>query len=549
MAATRSSRSTNRDETGHLKTHPYFKHTNPTDWTLPSYLTYIHSADPPKSRDLFYWTKGLEDIADCIVKRCCDNDKRRRARKLLEEYKARKKQAKARRKRAIAANKATETTTTTETIGTVGPNASVLVNSGSVNRGTVNIYGLPLNSSIEEGVELLAQLAAKTAEPARAKAVTSKVERDPANGYSSSSNESDHHVTALTAERVDFIKSYSSIKPECMWTLSTGRRVERVIYDAVMKMDESSQSVLQWFIIDLTDTETSRLFSKAELEEMKTVFPALPAPDAELHDLIKPFFKTNTLTQLRTLLQSTPFNLDSEPSPTPSWVDSVLRQTQLLFSSPNNLLLQQHDEFWYTCRIWSHIIDSCIDSLPSVLVSRSEATSRSSAFRLNHTRSKTGGAANRQKMGPKLDGIIRTSGVDYLELGAIEVAKSYDGPGATKLLNDGRKLRGVLRDMLSRLHEEIEDSIVGKVQTVGILNAGLKFQLVRCWGRRKGGVVLCWSEPMNEYPVGVEDLGKLWLLLKVTVRARQIVQEVMEVVGKSSKILTPEDMTKAFFKS
>src|SRR5690606_28562849 len=105
-------------------------------------------------------------------------------------------------------------------------------------------------------------------------------------------------------------------------------------------------------------------------------------------------------------------------------------------------------------------------------------------------------------------------GVDYLELGAIEVAKSYDGPGATKVLNDSRKLRSVLRDMLARLQEEVGPEAVEKVQTVGVLNAGLKMQLVRCWGRKQGAVVLAWAEGMDEFPTGVEELGKLWLLMK-----------------------------------
>lgn len=122
---------------------------------------------------------------------------------------------------------------------------------------------------------------------------------EPANGYSSSSNESDHNAASLTAERVEFIKTYSSIKPECMWKLSTGRRVETVIYDTVMKMemDESSQSLLRWFILDLTDPETARLFPSAELEEMKAAFPPLPPPDAELHSLISPFFKVFLTTR------------------------------------------------------------------------------------------------------------------------------------------------------------------------------------------------------------------------------------------------------------
>ncbi|TGZ76649.1 hypothetical protein EX30DRAFT_375308 [Ascodesmis nigricans] len=98
-------------------------------------------------------------------------------------------------------------------------------------------------------------------------------------------------------------------------------------------------------------------------------------------------------------------------------------------------------------------------------------------------------------------------------------------------------LRLVLRDMLIRLHEVVDgdEDDVGRIQTVGILNAGLKLQMIRCWGKKKGGVILYRTSDIHEYPEVVEKIDKLWHLLKLMMLMRVVIEEVSEVVCRKKK--------------
>lgn len=49
--------------------------------------------------------------------------------------------------------------------------------------------------------------------------------------------------------------------------------------------------------------------------------------------------------------------------------------------------------------------------------------------------------------------------------------------------------------MLTRLREAMGgDKRVPKMQTIGMLNAGLTLQMIQCWGKSKGVLVLCRNE-------------------------------------------------------
>ena len=146
----------------------------------------------------------------------------------------------------------------------------------------------------------------------------------------------------------------------------------------------------------------------------------------------------------------------------------------MLFEAPGEPLRASHQENWYNCHLWSQIIDNCLLDLGGMTLERGEVTCRATAFRKTRNRTK---ATKRQKIGPRLDGIIRSVEDDFCEYGGIEVARSFGGVTSTKWLSDSLKLVKALRDMLFQLHELVDHdpAILKRLQVVGVFNAGQCF--------------------------------------------------------------------------
>ncbi|TGZ83442.1 hypothetical protein EX30DRAFT_156032 [Ascodesmis nigricans] len=340
---------------------------------------------------------------------------------------------------------------------------------------------------------------------------------------------------------------YSLMTAKSKWLLSTGMWVEDLIHDACETLT-GADGLLPSFILDLSDISITVHFTEAEMKEMKSEFPVMPAPNKMLSNILQPYFMARTVEELEAL----------RPTPTPGvsetsdhhaedsaamcrWVNIVISNTCHLLLSRNNLLHMPQMEGWYNYNVWHQIIDVAFVPVPSIMLARGESVCRASSLLLNRNRTCTG-PENRQRLGPKLDGIIRTVTHDYLEFGAIEAGKDFYGTGATKWIEDGAKLRGVLRDMLVRLHDMVDEESVGKLQTVGIICGGLKLQLVRCWAKKKGGAVFCQNvDRVNEYPKSFHELHKhLWYLMKTVDSARRIVEETLRVVERAGSPMTEE---------
>lgn len=144
------------------------------------------------------------------------------------------------------------------------------------------------------------------------------------------------------------------------------------------------------------------------------------------------------------------------------------------------------------------------------------------------------GKAHRLKTGRRLDAIIRTIEDNSHEYGGMEVARSFRDVTSSKWLGDDFKLTKALRDMLFRLHELVDhdNSIVKKLQVVGVLNAGtsrtqpelalsinsdlspgLALQIIHM-NHPNGYVCLLQREKLQHVPTSVQDLMKLLHLLK-----------------------------------
>ncbi|RUP46784.1 hypothetical protein BC936DRAFT_146528 [Jimgerdemannia flammicorona] len=88
---------------------------------------------------------------------------------------------------------------------------------------------------------------------------------------------------------------------------------------------------------------------------------------------------------------------------------------------------------------------------------------------------------DQSRIGQRLDAIVKTDDDAYYEYGVVEVAKTFRGMKSTKWLTDNLKLAKALHDMLVRLELLVDnrESLVKKLQVVGLVNSGLKCQVLQ----------------------------------------------------------------------
>ncbi|TGZ77492.1 hypothetical protein EX30DRAFT_196486 [Ascodesmis nigricans] len=295
-------------------------------------------------------------------------------------------------------------------------------------------------------------------------------------------------------------------------------------------------SLLRAFVLDVSDQVVMKsLFSAQEVETIKSAFPSMPQLEKKFLEMLDRFVDVESIRDLRCRLYGVvPRSPDAcvDDRKMVEWIEQVYWNTLYLFDCEKKPLTSNHNEQWFNSNIWSRVIDTLFLSLPSVDNLRSEVVCVATSILANSNRTDTGGPDNRRKLGPRLDGIFRMKNGDKFEVGAIEVSKSFDSTTSTKWIHDSKKLRFALRDMLLRLHDIVDtcgdDGVIERLQTVGILNAGLKFQLVRCWAKRKGGVVLCKASELLEFPTSIEQIAHLGTLLQ----AMAIVKKIVEAVNK-----------------
>lgn len=79
---------------------------------------------------------------------------------------------------------------------------------------------------------------------------------------------------------------------DCQWVLCSGRTVESVIFDACQALDADSlgKSLIQSFVIDISDPEVQRFFTAEEWDEIRGYVLPLPKPDEVLIDSMRRFF-------------------------------------------------------------------------------------------------------------------------------------------------------------------------------------------------------------------------------------------------------------------
>ncbi|KAA8897473.1 hypothetical protein FN846DRAFT_963666 [Sphaerosporella brunnea] len=502
---------------GHPENSSFFR-AHPNDWSIHAYLNFRRPSSAQHRRVLEGWKKSLQTIANCTAKYCCTRQHRDRARELIARYDEKGK----------GSDKQYGRTWLREQIKKQKASTPAAETARAINIGAV--YNGPVTRSfVSQNCSNAASSSSNTGVPDDNEAPDEEGEGDDDDDASTLHGSEDRDPTPdndseeLSAAQTTFADTFSSMREDHKWVLASGRAVETVIFEACQAMDHDTftKSIARSFVLDISDTAVEGWFSEVEWKEIRSALIPLPETDMVLVESMRRFFPVKTTEDLQNVLSTTNYlpkdtHYASDVHFNSSWADLVIRIQLMLFRAPGEPLRASHLEDWYNSNIWSQIIDNCLLDLPGMTLERGETVCRATALRKNRNRTKTGGLGNRQKIGPRIDGIIRTVEDDFFEYGGIEVARSFSGGmRSTKWLSDSLKLAKALRDMLFRLHElaDHDKAIVKKLQVVGIFNAGLSFQLIRM-SNPKGYVSVLQREKRQEVPKSVSDLQKLFPLLK-----------------------------------
>ncbi len=330
----------------------------------------------------------------------------------------------------------------------------------------------------------------------------------------------------------NFDLTYHNLDPEKMWTLKSGRVVEKVIYKYARGL--GYESYLHSFIISDSDKIARSLFQNEEWEEIfSTNYKEIPKIDKSIVDLMIKY-STTDLSLFRNIIFE-PF-LDTSYSKQYfdlNYVNFAYRAMHILWEKEHDFTLDQSRlEGWYEHNIWSHLIDPVFHDLEIELV-RGEGMSLSSSDRKNDEEQNS----DRKKIGRKGDGIFRIS-KDRLEFGAIEAGRKWEGANGRKYITDSLKLSKMLRDMLVKLIMTFKgnEQKMRQLQTVGILHSANRFQLLTM-DIPKG--YICRTKRLNFHEVAsrIND-PPLAFVIKDILRAKAIITRTFELMkqGKSPNL-------------
>ncbi|TGZ84755.1 hypothetical protein EX30DRAFT_345431 [Ascodesmis nigricans] len=310
----------------------------------------------------------------------------------------------------------------------------------------------------------------------------------------------------ISAEFAAFLRTYKSME-KCKWVVSPGCVVEERIYQCCCSHKTLFEdTLLRFFILDITDPLMCDLFVEEEEWVIRNTFPPLPLPERAIA----------SLDDLRNVLYL------KDPCRRVSFCDDMSSWVRLVHDCFHRRITSSYDEQLYHMNILFLIYD-LFNSVPSL-----DATSPP----IIASRAPT----NQNNLSPRLDRIIQAvslfkiENTAKLDIGAMEVSECFQSTS----LGGSPELRLKLSDMLTRLHDVVRDDGDGsaecKLQTVGIVVTGPKIQIVRCWAKNKGGVILFKPSEVQEFPTNITEIVKLQDMLKHIVMATQVLKDVCKVL-------------------
>ncbi|CAI2192918.1 706_t:CDS:2, partial [Funneliformis geosporum] len=265
-------------------------------------------------------------------------------------------------------------------------------------------------------------------------------------------------------------RTFNGMKKERMWRLSTGKYVEKELFELGKKLE--FEHVVHSFIVDVDDVIIRQHFNMTELDEIDNApGPQEPELSDEIVEFLNKFFHKTRLNDIRKIIKEMIFddNYDHEKDHDKDYIIyalySLVREIQSESLKDVNL------EAWFNCHVWNSIFDQAFGDLKAISVVRGESSSLASASRKNSKRK----SGERRKMGHRGDWILRSvsNGVKD-EFGAGEAGKIWVDKNGTKILKEkGLKLPKTLKDMLIKLMDKVDWDVKRclEIQTVGMIHA------------------------------------------------------------------------------
>ncbi|KAH0608758.1 uncharacterized protein H6S33_001892 [Morchella sextelata] len=273
---------------------------------------------------------------------------------------------------------------------------------------------------------------------------------------------------------LDNNNTYRRMTADSMWKLPSGAYVEDVLRNA--------PGLARSFVIDVLDPSVEKLFDPDDWPEILAQVPPWPDIDEKLVSSMERFWDAESPAQLRKILGSTSFLKEDEQYNRAEnydldWIDLCFRMLLPLYEDPDQILLKDHNEQWYTINIWSVIVDRCLQNLSGITLRRGETTSIESTARRNRDRVAT---TRRKRLGARFDGLAQDNN-GQLEYLAMETSRTFDGETSSKWLCDTRKVAKSLHGMLYRLqgHVKQDGVILREMHMAGLVSAGLHCQVLR----------------------------------------------------------------------
>ncbi|RHZ88490.1 hypothetical protein Glove_22g45 [Diversispora epigaea] len=107
-----------------------------------------------------------------------------------------------------------------------------------------------------------------------------------------SGDDDETDTSPFEVDLTKFKDTYLELDPDCMWTLKSGRKVEKIIYEFARNFSE--KTFLHSFIINDADTNAKSLFSDEEWKEItSSEVKNFPNLDCSLIELIKTYMVDN----------------------------------------------------------------------------------------------------------------------------------------------------------------------------------------------------------------------------------------------------------------
>ncbi|KAG1054708.1 hypothetical protein G6F43_003301 [Rhizopus delemar] len=257
-------------------------------------------------------------------------------------------------------------------------------------------------------------------------------------------------------------KMYAALKDDEMWTLSSGKKVEKQMeaFSSIFPKEHPCHSL----IMDPSDPIWIEYFSEEELEEIRNESaPEVATLPVELSEFLGTF---EGLMELEELYEhACSFKFHPVEQPDLHWMhQSIMNALSLLFC---RYLAKERTESDLLKRVWS-FIDTCFD-MTDIVVANGERASRASSERMNVGRSLGAfDGIERKKVGTKVDLLFS---IGQIELGALEAGPRSVRSSTKSVVELGMKCPKTLKDILVEM-EQLAPSQLRKLKSSGFVVAG-----------------------------------------------------------------------------